>query len=422
MVVCEHCAEPLTLETTTPHAGPGGGAGRGTRDAPARSAARLRDTLTGGHRGAEGPQTPTVIGMTSIAPSRSSVRLAAALVVLAAAFAFGPTRQAQAVSQPTQQHAGPGGSDVPHGGWRVSAGGTGSDAWYVFEPARPRPAKAPLAVITHGYYEFEGYPVLYELIRHTVLTGHVVIYPRWQTDVAVPCPGPFDIEPCMASEVAGIRGALAFLKAKRSRVQPDLLQTSYFGFSFGGIITANLANRYASLHLPKPRAVFLDDLHDGGLVSFDESALDDRLAGIPSSTLFQCHSGADGVISGVGIDPANRAGGLSSPGGCNSVFPKLVTVPERNKDLVLTTTDRHGTPELSSAHGVCAGGRGQANAYDWNFCWKVWDALQSCAYERRDCRYALGDTPQHRSNGRWSDGVPVAPLKIQDAEDAAPVT
>ena len=50
---------------------------------------------------------------------------------------------------------------------------------------------------------------MYELIRHTVRKGNIVIYPRWQTGIAVPCPGPFDIEPCMTSAVNGIRGALS---------------------------------------------------------------------------------------------------------------------------------------------------------------------------------------------------------------------
>jgi hypothetical protein len=53
---------------------------------------------------------------------------------------------------------------------------------------------------------------------------------------------------------------------------------------------------------------------------------------------------------------------------------------------------------------VCAGKRGTADAYDWNFCWKVWDALRDCAYHGTE----------------WSDGVPVAPLKIQDAAPIGP--
>jgi len=335
-----------------------------------------------------------------------AVLLAAVLSV-----ALGAPSASAAVSQPSQPKSGPGGGDYAHKGWRVSQGGSGANAWYVFEPTRPRPAKAPLAVITHGYYEYSGYDSMYVLIRHTVLAGNVVIYPRWQTNVAVPCPGPFDIEPCMASEVKAIRGALAYLHAApKRRVQPDLSHTSYFGFSFGGIITVNLANRWRKLHMPEPRAIFLDDPHDGGLNGFDEPAVDDSLAGIPRSVRLQCHSGAQGVIS----EP-NTANGS-----CNAIFPKLGRIPKRNKDLVLTEPDAHGTPPLNAIHGVCAGRKGTADAYDWNFCWKVWDALRSCAYSGEWCRYALGDTRAHRSNGKWSDGVPIAPLVIQDAAPIRP--
>jgi hypothetical protein len=335
----------------------------------------------------------------------------AALLAAVVGLALGAPSAQAAVHQPPQPRSGPGGSDYAHAGWRVSQGGSGANAWYAFEPTRPRPAKAPLAIITHGYYEYSGYDSMYVLIRHTVLAGNVVIYPRWQTNTAVPCPGPFDIEPCMKSEVRGIRGALAHLRAQpRRRVQPDLSRTSYFGFSFGGIITANLANRWRKLHMPKPRAIFLDDPHDGGLNGVDEPAVDYSLAGIPRTVKLECHSGAQGVIGEAG----------TADGSCNSIFPKLGRIPKRNKDLVLTRPDAHGTPALNAIHGVCAGREGTADAYDWNFCWKVWDALRSCAYTGRWCRYALGNTRAHRSNGRWSDGVPIAPLKIQDSAPIRP--
>jgi hypothetical protein len=54
---------------------------------------------------------------------------------------------AAAVTQPPQPRSGPGGSNYRHGDWRVSSGGTGSDAWYVFEPIDPQPASAPHDVI-----------------------------------------------------------------------------------------------------------------------------------------------------------------------------------------------------------------------------------------------------------------------------------
>jgi hypothetical protein len=316
-------------------------------------------------------------------------------------------------TQPPQPKQGPGGQAHPNRGWRISSGGAASDAWYAFEPTKPRAEKAPLAIVMHGYFEYSGFDQMYAFIRHTVRSGSVVIYPRWQTDIADPCPGPFNIEPCLTAAVNGIRGAVSYLRSSRQHVHPLLRETSYFGFSFGGIITADLANRYLSLALPRPRAIFLDDPHDGGVAGSGEQALDDSLNGIPASVKFECHSGADGVISELGKEGSS----------CNAVFPRLGQIPDGNKDLVLTRTDPHGAPALSSAHGVCSGGPGfggPPDAYDWNFCWKVWDALRSCAYSGVDCRYALGNTLAHRFMGRWSDGVPIIPLKIQNAAPISP--
>jgi hypothetical protein len=73
---------------------------------------------------------------------------------------------------------------------------------------------------------------------------------------------------------------------------------------------------------------------------------------------------------------------------------------------VLTEPDRHGEPALSSKHGVCTAFRDFADAYDWNFCWKVWDALRAAVASGASPEAAVADTPRHRSNGSWSDGRP----------------
>ena len=104
-----------------------------------------------------------------------AVRRCVALGLLAAPVSAG------AVKQPPQPKSGPGGSDYTHRGVRVSSGGSGADAWYVFEPTRPRPRKAPLAIVMHGYGEYSGYASMRALIRHTVRKGSIAIYPRWQT-------------------------------------------------------------------------------------------------------------------------------------------------------------------------------------------------------------------------------------------------
>lgn len=314
------------------------------------------------------------------------------------------------IVQPGPLKKGPGSLRYKHRDWRVSEGGEGPDAWFAFEPVSPRPSQAPLAIITHGYGEFSGFDRLYELIRHTVRKGNVVIFPRWQISDFDPCPGPFNIKACMDSAVTGIHGALNYLRASTSRVQPNTAKVSYYGYSFGGIITANITSQYRYYGLPRPRAIFLDDPHDGELAGLGEPALDDSLAGIPADVKFECHSGADGVL---GVPRLIE-------GSCNAVFPKLAHVPGRNKALTMTRTDGWGTPTLSSAHGVCASNPGTADAYDWRFCWRDWDALRYCAFKERSCYLALGTGPRHRWLGRWSDGRPVTRVVSRKSAPLAP--
>ena len=73
-------------------------------------------------------------------PEAALMRRAALVAVIGVLVAgLGVSEAAAAITQPPQPKSGPGGSDYAHAGWRVSSGGSGADAWYVFEPARPRP-------------------------------------------------------------------------------------------------------------------------------------------------------------------------------------------------------------------------------------------------------------------------------------------
>ena len=47
------------------------------------------------------------------------------------------------------------------------------------------------------------------------------------------------------------------------------------------------------------------------------------------------------------------------------------------------------------------------NALDWYGYWKFLDALCDAAFTGKNREYALGNTPQQRFMGTWSDGVPV---------------
>ena len=54
------------------------------------------------------------------------------------------------------------------------------------------------------------------------------------------------------------------------------------------------------------------------------------------------------------------------------------------------------------------------DAFDWYGTWKWLDALMSCAFAGEWCEYALGNTPEQRFMGEWSDGVPVTEAVVTD--------
>jgi hypothetical protein len=111
-------------------------------------------------------------------------------------------------------------------------------------------------------------------------------------------------------------------------------------------------------------------------------------------------------------------------GSCNAIFPELRHIPKKNKDLVLTHSDTHGARHpLVQARGVR---REEGHALRRGRRLRLELLLEGLGrapqlrLQRDDCRYALGDTRKHRTNGAWSDGVPITPLKIQDAAPIRP--
>jgi hypothetical protein len=54
------------------------------------------------------------------------------------------------------------------------------------------------------------------------------------------------------------------------------------------------------------------------------------------------------------------------------------------------------------------------NALDYYGTWKLFDALCDAAFTGKNREYALGNTPQQRFMGLWSDGSPVKELIVTD--------
>jgi hypothetical protein len=52
------------------------------------------------------------------------------------------------------------------------------------------------------------------------------------------------------------------------------------------------------------------------------------------------------------------------------------------------------------------------DALDYYGLWKLFDGLTDAAYYNRNRDYALGNTPQQRYMGKWSDGMPVKEMIV----------
>ena len=118
-----------------------------------------------------------------------------------------------------------------------------------------------------------------------------------------------------------------------------------------------------------------------------------------------------------------------------------------NKDFVRLVSDERGRPGLIAGHRAPTApdkeydngegdltarpsGRGAApppdgearvdsrtptiDAIDYYGLWKLFDALCDAAFYGKNREFALGNTPQQRFMGKWSDGTPVKELVVTD--------
>jgi pimeloyl-ACP methyl ester carboxylesterase len=298
-------------------------------------------------------------------------------------------RHAAAQSPPGQPSAGPGGSDYPYAGYTVTTNGSGNLQYWVYQPANPKPASAPLIVFNHGYAAME--PTYYlAWLEHLVRRGNVVVYPRYQASL-ITRPATYT-----ANAITAVKNAISWLQASSTRVQPQLSRFAIAGHSYGGVVTMNMAHRWQSSGLPQPRALMPTEPYSENL---------DSLSGVPSAALLNCIVAEEDATVG-------RAG-------CDLIWDRTGQIPLANRDYVWMFTDDYGTPDLVANHRqACTGGAQDCvvDALDWYGSWKIFDALTDCAFFGLDCEYALGNTPEHRWMGSWSDGEPVTELAIFDAK------
>lgn len=320
-----------------------------------------------------------------------------------------------AATPPQQPAAGPGGSDLPHHSVRKQRFESGSAEYWIYEPEAPRPKTAPVVVFSHGWGAMN--PVIYGAwIDHIVRRGNIVVYPRYQADLRTP------VREFTPNVLTAVRRALAFLESTPGHVRPDRRAFALVGHSMGGIVTANVAALAVANGLPAPGVVMcVEPGKTTGVPVYAAAELED-LSRIPASALLIAMAGED-----------DR---LAADTDARRIFTESTSVRPANKNFVLLRSDDHGSPRLNANHGAPSapdpaydngerrnarwsaegpsGYRG-TNALDYYGTWKLFDALCDAAFRGIHREFALGNTPEQRFMGRWSDGVGVRELEVIEA-------
>lgn len=333
------------------------------------------------------------------------------------------TVSAQIATPPSQPLTGPGGKQSLHASVTKNRYGKGGQEYWIFEPDSPKPRTAPVIIFLHGWGGMN--PLYYGAwLDHLVKRGNIVIYPRYQSNLLTP------IRDFTPNTLAAIKDAVRRLQTERGHVTPDFNKFATVGHSLGGLLAANVAALARESNLPRVRAVM--SVEPG----ITESPINVPLADlkkIPAETLLLAIAGdQDGLVRDV---DAKR------------IYYESTRVPAQNKDFIMLVSDSHGQPTLQATHraptamnkeydsGEGVGGApagapdpiGNAsisrrvrpetmmvNALDYYGTWKLFDGLVDAAFTGKNREYALGNTPQQRFMGVWSDGVPVKELKVID--------
>lgn len=328
-----------------------------------------------------------------------------------------------AQTPPSQPLTGPGGKDHAHASVTKNRYGKGREEYWIFEPDSPKPRTAPVIIFLHGWGGMN--PMYYGAwLDHLVKRGNIVVYPRYQANLLTP------IKDFTPNALAAVKDAVRRLQTEHGHVTPDFSKFAIVGHSLGGLLAANLAALARESNLPRVRAVMCVE------PGITESPINVPLADlkkIPADTLLLAIAGdQDGLVRDT---DAKR------------IYYESTRVSARNKNFITLVSDSHGQPALQASHraptaidkdydsGEGVGGSlpgnpdpiGDAriskrvrpetmmvNALDYYGTWKLFDALTDAAFTGKNREYALGNTPQQRFMGVWSDGVPVKELKVTD--------
>ncbi len=315
-----------------------------------------------------------------------------------------------------QPETGPGGRDYVHSKVVQNTFLSRHDQYWLFEPTAPRPTKpSPVIVLLHGWGGMSPYSYG-AWIEHLVRRGNVVIYPRYQAHMLTP---PWTMTP---AAIRSIRDAFERLDGTE-HVLADSSRMVLAGHSLGGTLAANIAALASQNGLPRPAAVLAIQPADSHAHSDWRTIVPSLLVDhslIPKDTLLVLMVGTQDRVAGDTIG--------------KKIFENATGVATQNKNLLVLSSDRRGQPHLVASHRqpfapdrrynytgkrqIPALSTGKPptsshlDAHDFYGTWKLLDALIDTTYRGTNRQYALGDTPEQRFLGRWSDGTPIREFKV----------
>lgn len=345
------------------------------------------------------------------------------LILIALLLLTVPVRAQQLPTPPPQPETGPGGKKKPHAAVIKNRHGQGGGEYWIYEPDQPKPKTAPVVIFLHGW---SGTNPLYygAWIDHLVKRGNIVVFPRYQSSILTAR------QDFIPNTLDAVKAAFARLQNEPGHVRPDLNKVAAVGHSLGGVLAVSVAALAGENKLPQVRAVMAVE---PGITRDPVSVPMADLSKIPGSTLL--------------LSIAGDRDTLVSDRDAKRIYYESTQISADNKDFVLLVSDERGRPGLSAGHRAptapdpqydngegdlssLRSGRGGSSptgaearadsrtptidALDYYGLWKLFDALCDAAFSGKNREFALGNTPQQRFMGKWSDGTPVKELMVTD--------
>ena len=278
-----------------------------------------------------------------------------------------------------------------------------ADGYWLFRPEKVDIPLEKLIVFNHGYGAIN--PMIYGAwIKHLVRKGNIVVFPRYQKDLLSPRPKKFT-----QNAATGINAAIQLLRS-RNMLTNDDFHLSLVGHSYGGVVSAGLANDYKTYEIPKPQVVMLCSPGTGPL----KGGLLENYKGIDADTKFL-------VMTSVNDRTVGEEFGFH-------VFKTSPQIEASN--LIRQFPDNHDGLHITAGHNECyaldsqfdSGLRnvstkralriGKIDPIDYYGYWKLFDALRECSIAVEHCEIALGGGEKQSFLGEWTDKVAIRPLTI----------